>query len=39
MKNGGTYEGEWKNGLRHGFGKHVWQDTSYYEGNWFDDKA
>ncbi len=32
MKNGGIYEGEWKEGRRDGQGKHTWPDGSYYEG-------
>ncbi len=39
MKNMGHYEGEWLNGLRHGFGvyvykflKQTWPDNSVYEG-------
>ena len=39
MKNGGIYEGEWKNGMRDGKGKYVWPDRSYYEGDWVEDKA
>lgn len=26
MKNGGSYEGEWYKGMRHGYGKHIWSD-------------
>jgi hypothetical protein len=42
-----SYEGEWKNGMREGHGIHVknesplcskiWQDNSYYEGDWKQD--
>ena len=51
MINGGTYEGEWKNGMRDGAGKYVklflflsiviqvWPDKSYYDGEWVKDKA
>jgi len=34
MKNGGRYEGEWKEGMRDGKGKHTWPDGSYYDGKW-----
>lgn len=39
MKNGGVYEGEWKNQMRDGNGKYTWPDLSYYQGEWFEDKA
>ncbi|EGR34336.1 hypothetical protein IMG5_015740 [Ichthyophthirius multifiliis] len=39
MKNGGQYEGEWKNGMREGKGKHIWPDGSFYNGEWKEDKA
>ena len=39
MKNGGVYDGEWKNAMRDGSGKYVWPDRSYYEGEWVEDKA
>lgn len=39
MRNGGVYEGEWKNGKRDGHGKYVWPDKSFYEGEWVEDKA
>jgi len=26
MKNGGTYEGEWLKGMRHGYGTYIWED-------------
>lgn len=32
MKNGGTYKGEWKDGMRDGMGKHTWPDGSFYDG-------
>lgn len=31
---GGHYEGEFKDGYRHGFGKRVWGDGNFYEGEW-----
>mmetsp|Transcript_19379 Transcript_19379/g.33030 ORF Transcript_19379/g.33030 Transcript_19379/m.33030 type:complete len:268 (+) Transcript_19379:48-851(+) len=34
----GFYEGEWKNGLRHGEGMYKWTDGSSYSGQWKDDK-
>jgi len=27
-----SYEGEWRNGMRDGYGKYVWPDRSYYDG-------
>jgi hypothetical protein len=39
MINGGYYEGDWRNGMREGCGKHTWPDQSYYEGEWVADKA
>jgi hypothetical protein len=29
-----VFEGQWKNGLRHGKGKQIWDDGSIYEGYW-----
>jgi len=34
----GKYVGQWKNGLRHGFGKFTWNNVDTYSGNWFEDK-
>jgi len=34
----GKYVGEWKDGLRHGFGKFTWNNLDTYSGNWFEDK-
>ncbi len=39
MKNGGSYKGQWKEGTRDGYGKHMWIDGSFYEGEWLKDKA
>lgn len=39
LKDGVVYEGQWKNGMRHGRGKAVWKDGSIYEGYWADDMA
>ena len=33
------YEGQWKNGKRHGRGKQYWTDGSVYEGFWVNDMA
>ena len=33
-----SYEGEWKDGKRHGNGIYTYLDGSYYEGEWVDDK-
>ncbi|MCK5169690.1 MAG: hypothetical protein KAQ75_07415, partial [Bacteroidales bacterium] len=32
------YKGRFKNGLPHGTGKYIWEDGSYYEGNWRNGK-
>jgi hypothetical protein len=34
----GTYIGHWKEGLRHGEGKYVWNNGDMYNGNWDLDK-
>lgn len=34
---GSTYEGQFKNGLRHGRGVLIWPDGSIYEGYWVDN--
>lgn len=28
----------YKDGKKHGYGKYVWSDGSYYEGDWIDNK-
>ena len=33
-KNGGIYEGDWKNGKANGFGIYLYSDGSRYEGHW-----
>ncbi len=35
-ENGDTYEGQWKDGLKHGNGKFTWEDGGAYEGQWKD---
>ena len=35
--NGNQYIGQKKNDLKHGRGKYVFKDRSYYEGGWKDD--
>ena len=37
-KSGHTYQGQYKNGLKHGFGKQIFSDDSIYEGYWEEDK-
>jgi hypothetical protein len=32
IKNGLVYEGEWKDGIKEGFGKMKWASNNYYEG-------
>jgi hypothetical protein len=34
----GEYEGEWKDNKKEGWGKKVYEDTSYYIGHWENDK-
>jgi len=38
VKFDGIYEGEWKNGTRHGVGRLWWTDHDRYIGSWKDDK-
>lgn len=33
-KSGAMYDGEWKGGFRHGFGKMRWKDGAEYIGQW-----
>ncbi|KAL4508042.1 hypothetical protein ABPG72_021415 [Tetrahymena utriculariae] len=37
--NGSVYEGQWKNGQRHGRGVQYWSDGSVYEGYWRNNMA
>ena len=39
FQDGETYEGQFKDGLRHGFGKQIWPDGSIYEGFWENDQC
>lgn len=39
FKSGATYDGEWKDGTRHGFGKMVWSDGVTFEGQWQQNVA
>ena len=34
----GTYEGDWKDGLRDGQGKYTWTNGDTYTGTWSEDK-
>jgi len=34
----GSYIGRWKDGLRHGIGKFVWNNGDMYNGEWSNDK-
>lgn len=34
---GSTYEGEWKNDLKHGYGVYIYANGDKYEGQWFND--
>ena len=38
FEDGSVYEGEWKNGVRNGSGKHFLQNGHTIIGNWVDDK-
>ena len=31
---GGTYEGEWKDGMRNGIGTQIWANGNKYVGEW-----
>lgn len=31
--------GQWKNGMRHGYGVQIWPDGAKYEGHWQNDQA
>lgn len=33
------YEGEYKDGLKHGIGKMVYPNKDVYEGEWFENKV
>lgn len=37
-KTGARYDGEWKKGLKHGFGKFYYPDGSVYCGEWKQNK-
>jgi hypothetical protein len=39
LENFSVYIGQWKNGVRHGRGKHLWKDGSIYEGYFKDNMA
>ena len=32
------YEGQFKNDVYHGYGRFIYEDASYYIGNWVDGK-
>lgn len=38
MNDVGRYEGQFKNGQKHGYGKFTWADGSYYEGQYRNDE-
>ena len=38
LRNGATFEGEMKDGLRHGRGSLFMNGISIYEGEWFQDR-
>jgi len=37
-KNGDSYDGEWKNGKKNGYGVYVSEDGQIYEGYWVDNR-
>ena len=39
FKNGSSYEGQWKNGVRFGQGQQIWPNGSSYFGEWKDNQA
>ncbi len=39
LKRGDVYEGEWRNGLKHGLGTYYWSFGQKYVGQWKSDKA
>ena len=39
FSNGETYEGQFMDGKRHGFGRQIWPDGSIYEGFWDEDRC
>jgi len=34
---GSCYQGEYKNGKKHGYGTYYWTDSSKYKGQWEDN--
>lgn len=36
---GSTYYGQYKNGMRHGYGEQIWKDGSLYQGYFENDKC
>jgi hypothetical protein len=38
FRNGDRYEGEWRNGKRHGRGKYIWADGTWSDGEWKDNQ-
>ena len=37
VRHGYTYEGEFVNGHKHGYGRYIWDDGNVYTGEWRDD--
>lgn len=33
----GSYDGQWKNDMKYGYGRFVWPNGSWYDGEWKDD--
>ncbi|CAK58135.1 unnamed protein product (macronuclear) [Paramecium tetraurelia] len=38
LQNGAFYEGQWKDGMIHGFGKYILSENSFYIGDWYENK-
>ena len=38
LRDGESYNGEWKDGKKHGMGIYTWADGSFYNGEWKEDK-
>jgi len=36
MENGDMYDGEWKKGVKHGWGRYAFANGDIYEGMWRD---
>ena len=39
FSDGDVYDGEWKDGMRHGKGRMTYSDGDIYDGEWMEDKG